>query len=124
MHEDSAFEECLRELGFSKNESRVYLALLEIGSSNVGRVAARSGVYRTNVYDALEGLVKKGLSSFVVKKGVKYFEAINPEALLEILRERESKLVKILPLLKEKHTIKEEVARTWRKAKATREINA
>ena len=43
---------------------------------------------------------EKGLVSYVIKSGKQYFEVAEPEKLLNILREKESKISKILPDLK------------------------
>ena len=88
-----AIEETLRETGFSQNEAKVYLALLELGSSNVGKIAAKSEVHRTNVYDALNGLSKKGLVSSITKGKITYFEVLDPEGLLNLVRDKEVKLM-------------------------------
>jgi len=116
------FEEHLRELGFSQNESRVYLALLELGCCNVGKIAVKSRVHRTNVYDSLEGLSRKGLVSSVLKGKIKFYEAVNPECLLTLVREKEAKVMELIPKLKERHTIKEEIARTYEGVQAFRTI--
>jgi sugar-specific transcriptional regulator TrmB len=84
-------QEVLEELGLSKNEAKVYLALLGIGSASVGKITKESGVHRRNVYDALERLMKRGLVGDVTKSKVKYFEVANPNRLLDILnKEKES----------------------------------
>ncbi len=93
-------EEVLSDIGFSKNESKVYLALLELGSCTAGKIADMCKVHRTNVYDALERLHEKGIVSFIMKDNNKYFEACDPESLLLSLKEKEAQLNSILPQLK------------------------
>lgn len=92
-------EEILEEFGFSKNEAKVYLALLYLGSSTAGDISKKSKVHRTNVYDALERMIEKGLVAFVDKEKTKYFEATDPENLLNILKEKELRLQHIMPQL-------------------------
>ena len=104
MAEAERFEETLKEIGFSQNESRVYLALLELGSSNVGKIAQKSGVHRTNVYDALKNLSKRGLVSSVLKGNIRFYEGIDPGNLINLLKEKESRLSLILPQLRLKHS--------------------
>ena len=116
------FEGHLKDLGFSQNEAKVYLALLETGSSNVGKIARKSKVHRTNVYDALESLTKKGLVSCVLKENVKFFEAIDPENLINLLKEKENKLNLIMPYLKLRHTEKKEIVRSYEGVQAVRNI--
>ncbi len=92
-------EKNLEEYGLSKNEAKVYLALLELGLVNVGEISKKSKIYRTNIYDALNSLIKKGLVGYVAKNNVKQFEASDPSNLLTVLKEKESKLQIILPQL-------------------------
>ncbi len=82
----------LQEIGLSNTEAKVYLALLELGSALAGEITKKSEVNRTNVYDALERLVEKGLVSYVISANRKVFEPVNPERLQEILKERQEKL--------------------------------
>lgn len=92
-------ENILDNIGLSKNEARVYIALLEIGISTVTSIAKKSRVHRTNVYDVIERLVQKGLISYIIKDDKKYFEATDPNNLLSVLKQKEDKLKDILPQL-------------------------
>ncbi len=96
-------EEILGEIGFSKNEAKVYLALVEIGSATTGEIAKKSGVHRTNVYDALEGLTRKGAVAYFLKNNIKYHEAVSPDNLMNLLKEKEWALQSIMPQLKLTH---------------------
>ena len=49
----------LEEIGFSANEAKTYLALLEHGTMNGYNAAKYSGVSRTMIYDVLSRLVSK-----------------------------------------------------------------
>lgn len=42
----------------------------------------------------------KGFIFYVIKSGVKYFEAVNPEKLIDTLHEKEEQIKTILPELK------------------------
>ena len=81
-------EEILSEIGFSRNESKVYLTLLQIGPSTAGTIAARSNIHRTNVYDAVERLAEKGIVTHIFKGNKKYFEAVDPNHIKEVLNDR------------------------------------
>lgn len=84
-------ERILLELGMTKNEIKVYLALLRFGSASVGEITKDSGVHRRNVYDALERLSEKGLVGHVTIGGVKFFEGTDPHNLFNVIKkERES----------------------------------
>jgi len=91
--------DALQELGLSNTESKVYLALLDLGSALAGEITKRSEVNRTNVYDVLERLIKKGLVTFVISANRKIFQSVNPLRLKEILREKEDKLDSMIDAL-------------------------
>jgi len=91
----------LEELGLTANESKVYLSLMELGSSSATQIIQKTGLHRAVVYDLLERLIEKGLVGFAIKGRKKYFEATNPERLREMLLEKEEKLSEILPRLQE-----------------------
>jgi sugar-specific transcriptional regulator TrmB len=105
----------LEEAGLAGNEVKVYLALLDLGSALAGEITKESGVNRTNVYDALDRLIEKGLVSYVVRANRKYFEAASPERIVNYLEERENELRKkknlvnsILPELEIKRKLSKE----------------
>jgi len=92
-------EKKLEEAGLSKNEAKVYLTLLSMGSSTAGIIAEKSRVYRTNVYEALNRLIEKGLVSYIFKGHQKLFQAEDPNKILNILKEKEESFMKVLPQL-------------------------
>ncbi|KYK26312.1 hypothetical protein AYK26_05380 [Euryarchaeota archaeon SM23-78] len=79
----------LERVGLTQNESKVYLALLDLGSSLAGKISEKAGIHRRAVYDALNRLIEKGLVSYVIKSGKKFYEATNPEKILDVLKEKE-----------------------------------
>lgn len=93
-------EKILTESGMSKNEAKVYLALLDLGQATAGKIAEKSAIHRTNVYDALERLIEKGVITYIIKKDIKHYHATNPENLLNVIKEKEIHLMQILPELK------------------------
>jgi len=82
----------LEEAGLAKNEVKVYLAMLDLGSTLAGEITKKSNVNRTNVYDDLNKLIEKGLVSYVIKANRKYFEAAPPERIIKYLDEKELEL--------------------------------
>jgi len=89
----------LEQLGFTKNESAVYLALLELGSSTSGGIIRKTGIHGSKVYAALERLQRKGLASYAIKSGKKSFAAADPSKLLDVERERKESVKRLLPEL-------------------------
>jgi len=90
----------LKEAGLTKNEIIVYKALLQLGSTTAGPLTKKSKVHRSRVYEALNRLIDKGLVSYKIKANRKYFEAQNPEALVDFIEEKKQKVKSIVPELK------------------------
>jgi len=97
----------LLNLGLTKAEVKVYLALLQLGASKTGEISKKAKVSRSKIYEILDKLIDKGLVSYVVKENVKYFEGADPKNLKNYiehkrqdLKTREKELDKILPSLK------------------------
>lgn len=85
-------EELLSRIGLTEGESRVYLALLELGESSIGAIIREAQVSNSKVYNIIERLQKKGLASTVVKRGLKSFAAADPSRLEDMLGEKEREL--------------------------------
>lgn len=85
-------EKILREIGLPENEIKVYLALLELGPSLAGKITKKSGVHRANVYGALDRLADKGLTSFIIQNKRKYFQAIEPSKIINMLRDKKEQI--------------------------------
>lgn len=97
----------ITEAGLTEGEAKVYLALLKLGSSTTGPIVKESGVANSIVYRLLDSLIEKGLASYVVREKTKYFQAAEPDRLLDYIEERKKqldenkeKIKKLLPQLK------------------------
>ena len=84
----------LEELGLTPGEIKVYLALTKLGETTTGPLVDESHVSVSKVYQILDRLSRKGLSSHIVKKGIKYFKSADPNRLLDYLKEKERNLEK------------------------------
>ena len=93
----------LKNVGLSDGEAKVYLALVRLGSGFAGELTTKANINRTNVYDALERLIEKGLVSFVISDGKKFFSPTSPKRLKELLEEKQSALEKELPSLEKEY---------------------
>jgi sugar-specific transcriptional regulator TrmB len=82
-------EENLSKLGFSPSEIKVYVHLLKSGASYPNRISSETKINRTNVYEALDRLVAKGIVSFIIKNNIKWFEANIPERILSLIEKDE-----------------------------------
>jgi sugar-specific transcriptional regulator TrmB len=92
-------EQILKEYGLSDNEVKVYLASLSLGTSKVNEISKKGRMLRTTTYEVLKALVEQGLVSYVIKSGVRYFEAADPGKLVSILEERKRGIKSIMPEL-------------------------
>lgn len=86
--------EVLQELGLTKSEIKVYLALLELGQSTTGPIVDKAKISSSKIYEILDRLIQKGLVSYVLKGSIKYFEATQPERILDLIKEKEEELEK------------------------------
>lgn len=94
----------LKKIGLSENEAKVYLALLELGSSTAQQVAQKAELKRPTTYVQLESLMKRGLVTSFEKGAKTMFRAEDPEHLKQVLekekeeqKEKVGALEKILP---------------------------
>lgn len=73
----------LQNYGLSEKEARVYLTVLELGSSIASTIARRAELNRVTVYTILEDMKKDGIVNETTKEGVKYYSVISPDILLK-----------------------------------------
>jgi len=104
-----------QKLGFSDNEEKVYLHLLKNGAASIRQIAGDADINRGTVYEALKGLVARGLVSHSEKKQRQQFVAEDPSVLNTIVEAETEKLssirkdiVKSLPNLEALYTMKHE----------------
>jgi sugar-specific transcriptional regulator TrmB len=79
----------LERIGFTPGESKVYLALLGLGSTSSGKIILESGVSRSKVYEILDRLTEKGLVTQVIRENTKYFQAASPERISDYIGRKE-----------------------------------
>lgn len=98
----------LENLGLSKGEIKVYLILLELGSTKVGRVIEKSGMASSAVHNSINSLVDKGLVSYIKKGKIKFYQAVPPQQLIDFIEDKKKKVLEILPELELKQRLAEE----------------
>jgi|SRR3989344_1010747 len=103
----------LGQIGLSKNEIKVYFALLELDQSSATPIVKKSGIPNSKLYPTIDKLIKKGLASYIIKNNVKYFQASDPKNLIELLNNKERQIIqekqeieKLIPEM-EKKKVKE-----------------
>lgn len=85
-------EELLESIGLTKNESLVYVALLQIGTSKTGKILKKSGLNSGKIYEILESLKVKGLLSESLINNVKFFTAAPPSQILEYIQQKKEEI--------------------------------
>lgn len=91
----------LLQLGFTENEAKVYLALLDSGLSTITKIISQTHVHKQIIYDNLQRLTAKGLVSYVIQSNRRYFNAVSPGRIKDLLEEQKSELVQKENLLQE-----------------------
>jgi HTH-type transcriptional regulator, sugar sensing transcriptional regulator len=81
--------EVLENLGLSEKESRVYMALLQMGSGSVPAISVKAGTKRPTTYLILEELRMKGLVTLLPKKTKAIYIAQSPRILWQELKDKE-----------------------------------
>lgn len=107
-------EKSLHELGLTDSASKIYTQLLELGTASARQLAESLSLPRPSVYDGLKMLIRHGLVVERSEEGKKMFQVDDvrhlPELVrekIDILREQETTIRKILPELK-RHAVSSE----------------
>lgn len=82
----------LCQIGFTNNEAKIYLALINLGPQPANIIAKKAGLLRTTVYPLLDNLQKKSLISSFIKNGIKFFAVNDIKNILEYL-DRKKRLI-------------------------------
>lgn len=85
--------------GLNPKEGAAYLAILELGEANIARIAKKSRLKRTTLYDILASLKQQSFISSSRRGTRTYYYAESPHALGEKLDEKKRKLESMLPEL-------------------------
>jgi len=114
----------LEDLGFTNAEIKIYLALLELGTSTAGPIIEKSGLQSSVVHTTLNKLVNKGFVSFVKEGQRNHYQAANPKHISDYIDEKKKQFEEILPqlLLKQKSSKKKSEVTTFKGIKGVREL--
>ncbi len=91
----------LEVAGLTRGESKVYLSLLALGKTTTGPLVERSGISRSIIYNILERLIEKGLASYVQLEKTRYYQAANPDRLVDYIDDKTEELKKNRQVIKE-----------------------
>lgn len=87
--------ELLISLGLSPTEATTYLAMLELESVSIRKVADKTGINRGTTYDAMKHLKDLGLISSRTIGQREVYSAESPERIQDIIRDRRKELLVI-----------------------------
>ena len=82
----------LESIGLTKSEIRVYFTLLELGPSTTGKIIEKSNVASSKIYEILDKLIQKGLVNYILEGKIKYFEASDPDRIINYIEDKEEQL--------------------------------
>ena len=85
-------ETILEKIGLTSQESRVYLALLELQQAKTGNLCKTTNIASSHIYKILDSLIKKGLISYRLQNNIKVFMPSPPETLDELFLEKQKRL--------------------------------
>lgn len=74
----------LQKVGFSEEEAKIYLALLELGEGNLKEISIVSGIPRTSLYGYIGRLIDDGTVQQYMKRGKKVYIPLSPSELINI----------------------------------------
>ncbi len=92
-------EKLLQIFGLKDKKARIYLACLELGSSNVADIAKRARVRRTTTYDLLEHLQIQGLVIYREVNERRLYQVTDPRRFKQILTQQQKEVERTLPEL-------------------------
>ncbi len=87
----------LEKIGLTKHESAIYLALLEMGTSNISQISEKTSIHRPLVYKALPSLMEKKLVTKTQKIKSVVYGAEPPNRLETLFDDLRIDFFEILP---------------------------
>ncbi len=97
-------EKDLKAIGLKKNESEIYLYILQNGLSTPPQIARGTGIFRTNCYNILQTLKEKDIVEEQKRGSRRVYIARDPESLKLSLERRIEAVDRILPDLRSLYT--------------------
>lgn len=92
-------QKTLQNLGLEEKETKIYLALLELGSGTIQEIAHKSKVNRTNVYNFIGSMKDKGIISEVLEDNKIILIPENPNVLVKRAEKNYQEIKNTLPEL-------------------------
>jgi len=93
-------ENQLMRLGYSPKESKIYLALVELGAGTISDIAQKTRLPRSTIYSVIGRLEENGMVYQFEQRKVKRYAAQDPRRLLSDLEARKALVKDVLPDLR------------------------
>ncbi len=91
----------LKNMGFSENEGKVYMAALELGESLHSTLANKAGIKRATLYyDVMPKLIAKGMLTETIKGKRKYIVAQDIQPFLDSKKSQLEEIERLVPQLR------------------------
>lgn len=97
------YENILSKIWLSREESTIYMDLLENNESSIVDISNRTHINRPALYKIIPALIETGLVANVIKWKRKVFKAESPNNLKKLFDNLSNSFTNILPDLKEMH---------------------
>ena len=114
----------LEDLGLTQAEIKIYMTLLELGSSTAGKILKKSKLQNSVMHRALNSLIEKSIINYILEGRRKIYQATDPEHFYNFIDEKKSRFTDILPELKKKQKLakKKEKATVYKGIRGIKEI--
>ena len=93
----------LEHVGLTRTESKIYMMLLDLNKAQAGILSRKTGVHRRSIYDALDRLIEKGMVSYIVENGKRFYMPADPKRVAQIALEHHEAVTQLMPLLEAKY---------------------
>lgn len=102
----------LKQLGMNEKEAKVYLVALEFGPISLIKLAQKSGIKRTTIYEFADDMVSRGILNITVSGKRKLYHGAHPDELGKLIEKQKEALDNMMPellLLAEKNPKKPKI---------------
>jgi len=114
----------LEDLGLTNAEIKIYLVLLELGTSTAGPIIDKTQLQSSVVHNTLNKLTEKGLISYIQEGQRRHYQAADPKHLIDFINQKKERFEQILPelLLKQKMAKEKPEANLFRGVRGIKEL--
>lgn len=95
--------EQLHHVGLTRTESSIYAILLDLGKAQPGVLSRKTGIHRRSIYDVLDRLIEKGLASYIIENGKRFYMATDPKRIQDLISFHKQEIDALIPTLLAKY---------------------